>query len=329
MRRREFITLLGSAAIAWPYTVLGQQTDRVPRVGVLMSLPESDPETKPRVEALQQGLRELGLRDGRNIHIDYRWGTTDADQTARNAKELIDLKPDVIVGASTPGVAALLRETRTIPIVFVLISDPVGQGFIANLARPGGNITGFTSFEFSMGGKWLEILKEIAPQVSRVALIFNPDTIPYAAFGRSIEAAASSFAVRPVQAPVRSPTEIEVAINTFAQEPNGALLVLPDTYIAVHRQLVIGLAAKYHLPAVYGLPYFATDGGLVSYGPDLVDLFRRAPAYVDRILKGAKPADLPVQQPTKFELVINLKTAKALGLEVPPSLLARADEVVE
>jgi putative tryptophan/tyrosine transport system substrate-binding protein len=235
----------------------------------------------------------------------------------------------VIVAATTPGIAALLRETRTIPIVFVQVADPVGQGFIANLARPGGNITGFTNFEFSLGGKWLEMLKEIAPQVARVALIFNPDTLPHAAFVDSFETAAPSFAVQSVPISVHGPTEIEVAINAFAQEPNGGLVVLPDITFAVHRHQIIGLAAKYHLPAIYGFSYFAKDGGLVSYGPDPVDPFRRAPAYVDRILKGTNPGELPVQAPTKFELVINLKTAKTLGLTVPPSLIARANEVIE
>jgi len=330
MRRREFIALLGGgAAIALPRVVVGQQAHRVPRVGVLMALPESDPENKPRVEAFQQGLRELGLQDGRNIRIDYRWGTAHPDQAARNAKELVDLNPDVIIVASSPGVVALLRETRTIPIVFLQVGVPVEQGFIASLARPGGNVTGFTNFEFSLGGKWLEVLKEIAPQVARVVLIFDPDTVPYAAFVHSAEAAAPSFAVQTFPPPVHDPTEIETVIKAFAQEPNGVLLVLPDITMNIHRQRVIGLAAKYRLPAVYGFRFAATDGGLVSYGPDPVDPFRRAPTYVDRILKGANPGELPVQAPTKFELVINLRTAKMLGLTVPPALLARADEVIE
>ena len=328
MKRRQFIALLGGAAMVTvsPCIVLGQQTDRTRRIGLLMGFPENDPESQRRVKAFQQGLQEVGLRD---IHIDYRWGTADPDQTAANAKELIDLKPDVIVGATTPGVVALLRQTRTIPIVFVQVADPVGQGFIENLARPGGNITGFTSFEFSLGGKWLEILKDVAPKVVRIGLIFNPDTVPYAAYVGSIKAAAPSFAMQPVLLPVRGATEIEGAISTFAQEPNGALVVLPDIHIAVHRQLVIGLAAKHRLPAVSGLPYFAADGGLVSYGPDTVEQLRRAAAYIERILKGTSPGELPVQQPTKFELVINLKTARALGLDVPLQLQQVADEVIE
>jgi putative ABC transport system substrate-binding protein len=330
MKRRDFVTLLsGTAAIISADTVLGQEADRVPHVGMLMGGLESDPETKPRLEAFQKGLRELGLRDGRNIHIDYRWGGANPNQTARNARELIALNPEVIVATTTPAVAALLRETRTIPIVFVQVVDPVGQGFVGSLARPGGNITGFTTLEFSLGGKWLEILKEIAPQVVRVAIVFNPDTIPYPAYVRSIEAAASSFSVQPVPTPVRGPAEMEVAIKAFAHEPNGAMVVLPDIYMAAHRQRVIALAAEYHLPAVYGFRFFATDGGLVSYGTDSVDPYRRAATYVDRILKGANPGELPVQAPTKFELTINLKTAKALGLAIPLSILARADEVIE
>jgi putative ABC transport system substrate-binding protein len=329
MRRREFLFSLAVATATTPSIAHGQQADRVPRVDVLMGFPENDPESKPRVEAFEQGLREVGLLVGRNVQIEYRWGTADPDQTARNAKELIDLKPDVIVGATTPGVAALLRETSTIAIVFMQVADPLGQGFVANLARPGGNITGFTSFEFSLGGKWLEILKEIAPKVTRVELVFNPDTVPYDAFIGSIEAAAPSFAVQPVTAPVHGPSEIEVAINSFAQEPNGALVVLPDIHIAVHRQLVINLAAKYRLPAVSGLPYFASDGGLVTYGPDTIEPYRRAAAYVDRILKGTKPGELPVQQPIKYELIINMKTANALGLDVPLYLQQQADQVIE
>jgi putative tryptophan/tyrosine transport system substrate-binding protein len=235
----------------------------------------------------------------------------------------------VIFAATTPAVAALVRQTRTIPIVFVQVGDPVGQGFVASLARPGGNMTGFTPYEFSLGGKWLEILKDIAPQVARVALVFNPDTVPYAGFVRSAEAAASSLAVHAVPAPVRSPSEIEMAIKAFAQEPSGGLVLFPDVSTAAHRKRIIELAAEYRLPTVYGLLFFATDGGLVAYGPDSVEPYRRAATYVDRILKGANPGELPVQAPTKYELIINVKTAKALGLTVPPSLVAQADEVIE
>jgi putative ABC transport system substrate-binding protein len=329
MRRREFIALIGAAAISSPLHVLSQPRDRVPRVGVLTGLSEDDPETKIRVEAFREGLRELGLQDRHNIHIDYRGGALNPDEAARNAKELIELNPDVIFAATTPAVAAFVRQTRTIPIVFVQVGDPVGQGFVASLARPGGNITGFTPYEFSLGGKWLEILKEIAPQLARVALVFNPDTVPYAGFVHSAETAASSLAVHAVPAPVRSPSEIEVVIKAFAQEPSGGLILFPDVSTAAHRKRIIELAAEYRLPAVYGLLFFATDGGLVAYGPDSIEPFRRAATYVDRILKGANPGELPVQAPTKYELIINIKTAKALGLRVPPSLLAQADEVIE
>jgi ABC-type uncharacterized transport system substrate-binding protein len=330
MRRREFIGTLGATAIVGPATVLGQQADRLPRVGVLMMLPESDPEAKRRIGAFEQGLQELGLRDGRNIHIDYRWGTADLDQVARNAKELVGLKPNVLVAVATPAVAALLRETRTIPIVFVALADPVGQGIVQSLAHPGGNATGSALFEFSMGGKWLELFNAIAPSVTRVALMFNPDT---AAFGplylRAVEAAAPSFSVEVVAVPVHDDPEVERAMITLARQWGSGLIVLPDSFTAAHRASIIELAARYRVPALYTLPYFAKDGGLLSYGADMLDLHRRAASYVDRILKGTKPIDLPVQQPTKFELIINLKTANELDLIVPPSLLARADEVIE
>jgi putative tryptophan/tyrosine transport system substrate-binding protein len=329
MKRREFIALIGAVTIVSSNIVFGQQSGHVPRVGVLTGLSEDDPETKIRVEAFRQGLRELGLQDGNNIHVDYRWGAVNPDEAARNAKELIRLNPDVIFAATTPAVAAFVGQTRTIPIVFVQVGDPVGQGFVASLARPGGNMTGFTPYEFSLGGKWLDVLKDIAPQVARVALVFNPDTVPYAGFVHSAEAAASSLAVHAVPAPVRSPSEIEMAIKAFAQEPSGGLILFPDVSTAAHRKRIIELAAEYRLPAVYGLLFFATDGGLVAYGPDSVEPYRRAATYVDRILKGANPGELPVQAPTKYELIINVKTAKALGLTVPPSLLAQADEIIE
>jgi len=329
MKRREFIVLIGAAMIVSPVPVHSQHTDRVPRIGVLTALSEADPEAKIRVEAFRQALRELGLQDSHNVHIDYRRGAANPDEAARNARELIELNPDVIFAATTPAVAALIRQTRTIPIVFVQVGDPVGQGFVASLARPGGNMTGFTPYEFSLGGKWLEVLKDIAPQVARVALVFNPDTVPYAGFVHSAEAAASSLAVHAVPAPVRSPSEIEMVIKAFAQEPSGGLVWFPDVSTAAHRKRIIELAAKHRLPAVYGLLFFATDGGLVAYGPDSVEPYRQAATYVDRILKGANPGELPVQAPTKYELIINIKTAKALGLAVPPTLLTRADEVIE
>jgi putative ABC transport system substrate-binding protein len=312
-----------------PLTARGQQGNRVPRVGVLMSLPEADPQTKPRVEAFRQGLREVGLQDGLNVHIEYRWGAENLDQAIQHAKALIDLNPDVILGVANPSVTALARQTRTIPIIFVLLADPVVQGFVTQLARPERNITGFASFDPSLGSKWLELLKEIAPQVSTIAVLFNPDTVAYAPFVRSIEAAAPSFVVEPIITPVRGRDEIEQAIKSAARQPNGGLVLLPDTHLAVHRRLLIDLAAKYALPSVCGLPYYARDGGLVSYGPDLVEQFRRAPTYIDRILKGSKPSELPVQQPTTFDLIINLKTAKALGLEVPVRLQQLANELIE
>jgi putative tryptophan/tyrosine transport system substrate-binding protein len=329
MRRREFIALIGAAVISSPVPVQSQPTDRVPRVGVLTGLSEDDPETKIRVEAFWEGLREVGLQDRHNIRIDYRGGALNPDEAARNAKELIELNPDVIFAATNPAVAAFVRQTRTIPIVFVQVGDPVGQGFVASLARPGGNITGFTPYEFSLGGKWLEILKEIAPQLARVALVFNPDTVPYAGFVQTAEAAASSLAVHAVPAPVSSPSEIEVVIKAFAQKPRGGLILFPDVSTVAHRKRIIELAAEYRLPAVYGLLFFATDGGLVAYEPDSVEPYRRAATYVDRILKGANPGELPVQAPTKYELIINIKTARELGLTVPPRMLAQADEVIE
>jgi putative ABC transport system substrate-binding protein len=321
--------LIAAAAIASPNAVLGQQTNRVPLIGVLYGGSKGDPQSQAAHQALQQGLREQGLSDGRNIRIDYRWGSANSDQISRNAKELVELNPNLIVASTTPVVAAVLQQTRTIPIVFLLVADPVGQGFITSLARPGGNITGFTPYEFSLGGKWLEILKDVAPQITRVALLFSPDTVAYAGFVHLIEETASSVAVQPIEAPVRGPADMENAIKAFAQEPNGGMIVIPDFSTAVHRQRLLQLAAEYRLPAVYGFRYFATDGGLVSYGPDSIDPYRRAATYIDRILKGENPSELPVQAPTKLELVINLKTAKALGIEVPGSLLARADEVIE
>ena len=329
MKRREFIAVLGAAMIVSPVPIHSQQTDRVPRIGVLTGLSEADPESKVRLEAFRQGLRELGLRDGHNIHIDYRWGIANLDEAARNAHELIDLHPDVIFAATTPAVAAFVRQTRTIPIVFVQVGDPVGQGLVASLARPGGNMTGFTPYEFSLGGKWLEVLKDIAPQVARVALVFNPDTVPYPGFVHSARTAASSLAVHTVPAPIRSLSEIETVIKAFAQEPSGGLILFPDVSTGAHRKRIIELAAEYRLPAVYGLPFFARDGGLVAYGPDFVESYRQAATYVDRILKGANPSELPVQAPTNYELIINIKTAKALDLTVPPALLAQADEVIE
>jgi ABC-type uncharacterized transport system substrate-binding protein len=329
MRRRQFITLLGGAAAAWPPVARAQQGERMRRIGVLMAVTERDPESQFRVNAFEAGLRELGWVEGRNLHIEYRWAP-DPDLLHRQAAELVAATPDLILANTTPVLAALLRESTTLPMVFVQVTDPIGSGFVPSLARPGGNVTGFASFEFSIGGKWLEALKEIAPAVTQVAVIFNPHTAPYApAFLRPIEAAASSFAVKPMPATASDAAGIEVAIEAFARIANGGLIVLPDVSTVNGRDLIIALAARHRLPAVYPYRFYAASGGLLSYGTEVGDQFRRAAAYVDRILKGAKPAELPVQAPTKFELVINLKTAKALGLEVPAKLLALADEVIE
>jgi putative ABC transport system substrate-binding protein len=329
MRRREFITLLGGAAAAWPLAARAQQPDRMRRIGVLLEFDENDPEGKAWLSGFTQGLAELGWTDGRNLRMDVRWAAADVDRARMLAKELVELQPDVILADSTPVTAALQRETRTIPIVFVNVSDPVGAGFITGLPRPGGNITGFGNLEPSMAGKWLELLTEIAPGVKRVAAMFNPDTAPYARsyYLPSFEAGARSLKVEPIAAPVRSDTEIETAITSLGREPGGGLVVMPDAFMAVHHAPIILLAARNNLPVVSN--GYARDGVLLSYGPDLVDIFRRSASYVDRILRGAKPAELPVQLPTKFVMAVNAKTAKALGLGVPPSFYWRADEVIE
>jgi putative ABC transport system substrate-binding protein len=295
-----------------------------------MSLAETDPEAQARVAAFRKGLQTLGWAEGRNVRIDIRWAASDAALMQRFAKELIALQPDLILSHNTPTTASLLQQTRTIPIVFVIVSDPVGSGFVASFPRPGGNITGFTNIEPTMAGKWLELLKEIAPSVARVALLFNPATAPYAEYYLGpLKAAAASFAVEAIAEPVRDAPELESVVAAHAREPNSGLLVMPDSFMNVHSADIVSLAARHRLPAVYPFHFFAEGGGLLSYGNDLFDSFRRAAGYVDRILKGEKPADLPVQAPVKFNLVINLKTAKALGLEMPPDLLALADEVIE
>jgi putative ABC transport system substrate-binding protein len=329
MRRRDFVNLLGAAA-SWPLAARAQQPERIRRIAMLSGFAASDPEAQGRIAAFQQGLKELGWTAGRNLHIDFRWSTGGATEMQASAKELVELKPDLIVGMTTPAVAALVQETKSIPIVFASIVDPVGRGFISNMARPGGNVTGILNFEFSMGGKWLETLKEVAPTVKRIAILFNPDAAPFAAsFVEVIQVSAPSFAVAPIAAGVRDDPELERTLTDFAAKPAGGLIVLPDAFTVGHRDLIIAMAARYRLPAVYPLRAFAVSGGLISDSGDPVDIFRRSASYVDRILKGAKPGDLPVQTPTKFELVINLRTAKALGLTVPPMLLARADEVIE
>jgi putative ABC transport system substrate-binding protein len=329
VKRRHFITLLGGAA-AWPLAARAQQAGAMRRIGVLMGWSESDPVYRSRIEVFVQALAQLGWAEGRNIRIEVRWTNGDVERAAVLAKELVALQPDLILAGTTPSTAALQRQTRTIPIVFAVVSDPVGSGFVASLPRPGGNITGFTNVEAAMGGKWLELLKEVAPRLRRVAIMFNPDT---AAGGGSyylgsFETAARSLAVESAQAQVRSDAEIESAITALGREQAG-LVIMDDSFTAVHRGTIISLAARNNVPAISDMFFVPREGGLISYGTNTVDLFRRAATYVDRILHGAKPGDLPVQLPTKFDLNINLKTAKALGLDVPASLQQIADEVIE
>jgi putative tryptophan/tyrosine transport system substrate-binding protein len=329
MKRRNFITLLGGAA-AWPVAARGQQPERMRRIGVLVAYAESDPEAQARIAAFRQGLRELGWTEGRNLRMELGWGTGDPDRAQTLATELISLAPDVIVAHGTPALTALYRATRTIPVVFVSVIDPVGAGYVQSLAQPGGNITGFSTFEPEIGGKWLELLKEIAPGVSRVAGILDPGFKGFAGVWGAIENMAPRLGLQLKNLPFQAPTDdLESAVARFAQELGGGLIVLPTALNAVQRNRIFSSAARGGLPAMYAFRFYATDGGLMSYGIDTVDLFRRSAFYVDRILKGEKPADLPVQAPTKFEMVINLKTARALGLNVSPMLLARADEVIE
>jgi putative ABC transport system substrate-binding protein len=329
--RREFITLLSGTAM-WPVVVRAQPRERMRRIGVLMPFAADDLDLgQARFAALREGLEKLGWTEGRNIRIDTRWTTTgDVESMQRFAKELVALQPDLILTQSTPITATLLQETRIIPIVFALVADPIGSGFVASFPQPGGNVTGFVTMEPTMAGKWLELLKEIGPRVARVAMLFNPATATYFEYWLNpFKAAAASFAVEAIAAPVRDRSELEGVIAAQARAPDGGLIVMPDTFTDAHRVEITSLAARYRLPAVYPYRQFTAVGGLLFYGDDLIDNFRRAPTYVDRILKGAKPSELPVQAPVKFELVINLKTARALGLEVPPTLLARADEVIE
>jgi putative ABC transport system substrate-binding protein len=328
MRRRQFITLLGGAAAAWPLAASAQQ--RIRRIGVLIGRAENDPEGQQKAVALERGLEELGWSLRRNVEIDYRWQTDDARQRQAFAQELVDRKSDILVANSTPYLAAARLATNVIPIVFVAIADPVAQGFVQSLNRPGGTITGFGVEEPAMGAKWVEMLKEIAPGVGSITVIFNPDSAPFARmFLPSIEAVRSTTAIELVIAPVRNESDVEQAIAAAGRGPSGGLIFLPDSFINSRSATIAALVARQKLPAIYSVSPFARNGGLIAYGIDRVDLFYRAAAYVDRILKGAKPADLPVQMPTKFELVINIKTAKALGIAVPPTLLARADEVIE
>ena len=331
MRRREFITFLGGAAAAWPLAARGQQGERMRRIGVLVGggTDVDDLDTQNRIGAFQQGLQQLGWIDGHNVQIDIRAGAGDADHIRRYAEELVALAPDVILATGAAAVAPVLKATRTVPVVFTTVVDPVGAGFVDSLARPGGNVTGFVSFEYGLSAKWLELLKEIAPQVTRVAVIRDPDISAGTGQFGAIQTAAPSFGLDLIAVSPREAGEVERAIAAFARTPNGGLITTSSALAVVRRDLIIGLAARYKLPAVYHRRLFAASGGLISYGPEIIDQLHRAAGYVDRILKGEKPADLPVQAPTKYELVINLKTAKALGLTVPPTLLARADEVIE
>jgi putative ABC transport system substrate-binding protein len=330
MHRRSFLTLLGTSAAAWPLAARAQQGGRVKRIGLLMPLDENDPVAKPYLSAFTQALADLGWTDGRNVRMDLRWGGGDANRIRALAHELVGLQPDTILASGLQATIALQRETRTIPIVFVNVGDPVATGIVPRLDRPSGNVTGFANVEASLGSKWLELLSEIAPGLKRAAIMFDPDnTADASTYRPPLVAAFRSLKVEPIIAPVRSDVEIETTIDALGREPGGGLVVMPQEFTLGHRAPIISAAARNSVPAVYGLPYFARDGGLLSYGPDPVDIFRRAAPYVDRILRGAQPAELPVQLPTKFEMVLNLKTAKALGLAVPPSIWLRADEVIE
>lgn len=329
MRRRDFITIIGGAAASWPLAGRAQQLDRR-RIGILMGWAESDREAQSWLAAFREELRKLGWTEGRNIEMEIRWAAGDVESMKRFAKELVALQPDLIVTGSTPATAAVLQQTPTIPVIFVLVGDPVGSGFVTSLARPGGNATGFTPIEESLGGKWVEVLRDIAPRVSRVALVFNPPTATFVkGYLNTFRAAAASLGVETIVAPVSDMPELESLFTTEAREPNSGFVVIPDAFTITHRAEIISLAARWRIPAIYWSRSCTEIGGLISYGPYLPDEYRRAAPYVDRILKGAKPSELPVQAPTKFELVINLKTAKALGLAVPLFLQQNADEVIE
>jgi putative ABC transport system substrate-binding protein len=329
LKRREFITLFGGAAVAWPLAARAQQTDRMRRIGVLHTPAADDAEGQARNAAFLKGLSELGWTDGRNVRIDSRWGASDPDNVRKYAAELVALAPDVILATGSATVGPLLQATRTVPIVFVSVPDPVGAGFVDSLARPGGNATGFINFEYGISAKWLELLKEIAPSVRRVAVIRDPTLAVGAGQFGAMQAVAPTFGVELSPVNVRDAAEIERAVAAFARSSNGGLIVTGSALAVVHRARIVTLVARHKLPAVYFERFFVTAGGLISYGPNQVDQFRRAAGYVDRILKGEKPADLPVQAPTKYELAINVKTAKALGLTVPTTLVATADEVIE
>ena len=328
--RRNFITLLGGLAAAWPLAACAQQLDRIRRIGVLMVLTENDPQSRARATAFQQGLEKLGWKVGRNLAIDYQWGVSSPERARAAAAELLSLAPDLIVANAVSALRGAQQETRTVPIVFTGVSEPVAQGFVASLARPGGNTTGFTNLEPSVGGKWVELLKEIAPDVTRVAAVFNPRSTSTAAqFVRSAEGAGARLGLETLEAHVHEFADINGVLARLGQEPGAGLIFPPDSFTGFHHKSIVELADRYRLAAIYPFRYFAVAGGLVSYGPDVTDQFRRSVMYVDRILRGEMPGDLPVQQPTKFEFVINLKTAKALGLTVPDNLLVAADEVIE
>ena len=331
MNRRDFIALIGGAAAALPLAARAQQADRVRRVGVLMPSAAGDAAAKLELAAFAQQLQSLGWTDGGNLRIDYRWSAGDPERMQVLARELIALQPDLIFSRSTPVTRALVKQTRTIPLVFAVVSDPIGEGFVASVARPAGNATGFTNAEASLTGKWLGLLKEMMPSINRVAFIFDPKVAAGggAYYTKLIEAAAPQFQVSPTAVPIRDSADIEGAVGDFVRKPNGGLLVLPDSTTNFHRERLIAMAAQYRAPAVYAFRYIVADGGLMSYGIDVVELFRRAATYVDRILRGAKPADLPVQLPEKFQLVLNLKTAAAMGLTIPTPLQLLADEVIE
>jgi putative tryptophan/tyrosine transport system substrate-binding protein len=331
MRRREFIRLFGSTAIGWPLTVRAQQqSDQMRRIGVLMPYAEDDPETSTRVPVLREALLKLGWKEGRNIRFEHRWFASNAEAIPNLAREIVDSRPDVILTDTTPVTEAVLHETHTIPVVFVQVSDPVGSGFVASFPHPGGNATGFNNFPPVLASKWLELLMQIVPRTSRVMYLFNPPTAPYAErFFEPIKAAASSIGVEVVESPIYDPAGIETVISGFAGEPDGDAIVLPSAFVNPYRKKIIALAERYRLPAIYGYRYFAQDGGLLSYGTVPADAYRQAATYIDQILRGAKPADLPVQMSVKFELVVNLKTAKAIGLNIPESFLVHADEVIE
>jgi putative ABC transport system substrate-binding protein len=329
MRRREFITLLGGAAAAWPLAARAQQSDRMRRIGVLNGQAANDPDAQANIAAFLQGLQQLGWTDGRNVRIDHRWAAGNPADIRKYAAELVALAPDVILAPGATQLGPLLQATRTVPIVFAIVPDPVGAGFVDSLSRPGGNVTGYMQAEYNLSGKWLELLKQIAPGVTRAAVLRDPDITAGIGQFAIIQSVAPAVGVEVSPVNVRDAAEIERAVTAFARTPNSGLIVTASALSAVHRDLIVTLAARHKLPAVYYRRVFVIGGGLISYGADFLDQFRRAAGYVDRILKGEKPADLPVQAPTKYELVINLKTAKTLGLEIPSSVLARADEVIE